>query len=160
VTPPQPQVDVFLTPENAQKVFDAARECYERWRTTPNRDAYVGVEFERAARGAVAAVSADLIAAGRAQATAELEVSGSILCDCSDADAPPTNPQTGAPMDHHCDCRAVEAAATVLGAYSLTTHARQCGHGVEMDEASENHASGKPTTSDNDPPTTLVEEHP
>ena len=59
---------------------------------------------------------------------------GSGLCDCDAADSPPTNPSTSAPMDHHCDCRAVDIAATLLGAYSKTSHAKQCGHGIEMDE--------------------------
>lgn len=64
--------DAFISRAVAQKIFDAARECYRRWQTTPNRDAYVGVELERAARAAVAAVGADLIAAGRAQAAADI----------------------------------------------------------------------------------------
>lgn len=59
---------------------------------------------------------------------------GSGLCDCDGADSDPTNGDTGAPMDHHCDCRAVITAAMLLGAYSETTHAEQCGHGTSMDE--------------------------
>ena len=81
-------------------------------------------------RGLAAAVGA----VGRAQAAADIERAGSILCDCDDADSPPTNPTTQAPMDHHCDCQAVGAAATMLGAYSTTVHAKQCVHGTEFDE--------------------------
>lgn len=59
---------------------------------------------------------------------------GSGLCDCDGADSDPTNVDTGALMDHHCDCRSVITAAMLLGAYSETTHAAQCGHGTSMDE--------------------------
>lgn len=61
-------------------------------------------------------------------------VRGSGLCDCADADGDPTNPKTGAVMDHHCDCRSVSTAALLLGAYSETVHAEQCGHGTSMNE--------------------------
>lgn len=71
--------------------------------------------------------------AGREAAARAIERPGSVLCDCP-ADSPPTNPATAVGMDHHCDCRAVEAAALMLGAYSETQHARQCVHGTEMDE--------------------------
>lgn len=63
-----------------------------------------------------------------------LERAGSPLCTCEPEDNPPTNPATKARMDHHCDCAAVETAATLLGAYSRTAHAAQCIHGTEMDE--------------------------
>lgn len=63
-----------------------------------------------------------------------LERPGSPLCTCDPEDNPPTNPATKARMDHHCDCAAVETAATLLGAYSRTAHAAQCIHGTEMDE--------------------------
>lgn len=74
------------------------------------------------------------VASGRAQAAADLEAPGSALCDCMGADSLPTNARTGARMAHHCDCRAVEAAAVMVGAYSRTAHAAQCGHGPEMDD--------------------------
>lgn len=74
------------------------------------------------------------VAAGRAQAAADLEQPGSILCDCTYADSLPTNSRSGARMEHHCDCRAVEAAAVLLGAYTATRHAAECGHGPEFDE--------------------------
>lgn len=59
---------------------------------------------------------------------------GSGLCDCDDVDSDPTNAATGAVMDHHCDCRSVVTAAMLLGAYSETVHAEQCGHGTAFDE--------------------------
>lgn len=68
---------------------------------------------------------------------AELERPGSGLCDCREPDRDgslPTNPSTGAEMDHHCECPAVTVTATLLGAYSKTTHAQQCVHGAELDE--------------------------
>jgi TolA-binding protein len=64
--------ETFIPETLGQKIFDAARQVYEQWRTTPNRDAYVGVHIERAARAAVDAVALDLMAAGRAQAAADL----------------------------------------------------------------------------------------
>lgn len=59
---------------------------------------------------------------------------GSGLCDCYGTDSDPTNSETGASMDHHCDCAAVITAAKLLGAYSATVHAEQCSHGTSMDE--------------------------
>jgi hypothetical protein len=59
---------------------------------------------------------------------------GSGICDCDCSDSEPTSPRDGSAMDHHCDCRAVITAAMLLGAYSETVHARQCGHGTSMDE--------------------------
>lgn len=93
-------------------------------------------ETVKHARAAVAAAAPHLIAEGRRQAIEETERRGSRLCDCDDLDdqeSPPTNPRTGARMDHHCDCLAVNTAAAMLGAYSATKHARECGHGTEMD---------------------------
>lgn len=54
------------------------------------------------------------------------------LCDCYDPRDPenePTSPRTGEPMDHHCDCRAVETAAVLLGDGTKTQHAAACGCG-------------------------------
>lgn len=62
---------------------------------------------------------------------------GTGLCDCArpaDDESVPTSPTTGRRMGHHCECRAVIAAATLLGAYSRTIHAAECGHGTAMDE--------------------------
>lgn len=59
---------------------------------------------------------------------------GSGLCDCDDTDGDPTNPKTGAIMDHHCDCAAVTTAAKLLGAYSETVHAEQCDHDTSTDQ--------------------------
>lgn len=69
----------------------------------------------------------------RAQVVSELEAPGSTLCDCEPNENPPTNPRTGARMDHHCECRSVLAVAA-LSLYSTTRHAEQCGHGTEFDE--------------------------
>jgi hypothetical protein len=51
---------------------------------------------------------------------------GEGLCTCADADDDPISIKTGEPMDHHCDCAAVEAAAAVLGSASLTRHHAEC----------------------------------
>jgi hypothetical protein len=68
------------------------------------------------------------------------------LCDCDGADSDPT--RDGNPMDHHCDCRAVATAAALLGAYSKTVHAKQCGHGTEMDEFYEQWSPAMPSSQD------------
>jgi hypothetical protein len=71
----------------------------------------------------------------RQQLVQELEQPGSILCDCPPREEDtPVSPRTGEPMDHHCDCQAVRAAAILLGADSLTSHAKACGHGTRYDE--------------------------
>lgn len=68
----------------------------------------------------------------RARLIGELEARGSLLCDCAHEDtcggSQPTNPVTKQPMDHHCDCSAVDAAATLLGDPKKTRHAAQCIH--------------------------------
>ncbi len=75
------------------------------------------------------------VSEGRRQAVEEVERPDSMLCDCPPRDEnPATNPDTGAAMDHHCDCAAVEAAATMLRSYSATRHGQQCIHGTSMDE--------------------------
>lgn len=51
---------------------------------------------------------------------------GEGLCDCEDADGDPTSPITGEPMDHHCECRAVQTAAALLGSVARTQHAARC----------------------------------
>lgn len=61
----------------------------------------------------------------------ELEARTSLLCDCDPIDRPPTNPHTGAGMDHHCDCGAVRASATIRRGESVTQHGRECGCLVE-----------------------------
>lgn len=66
-------------------------------------------------------------------AVAAIEGPDSMLCDCPRDESTPTNPRTGAEMDHHCDCAAVRAAATMLRSYSATNHGQQCVHGTEMD---------------------------
>jgi hypothetical protein len=83
----------------------------------------------------------------RAGAIADLERPGSMLCDCDhegEGGSTPTNPKNGAAMDHHCDCQAVRAAATILGAFSTTVHAAQCDHGTEFDEYYAPEAQTKP----------------
>jgi hypothetical protein len=68
----------------------------------------------------------------REQFADELEVRSSLLCDCEDpAGSPPTNPQTGARMDHHCDCTAVRASAMIRRGESVTHHGQECGCLVE-----------------------------
>ena len=62
---------------------------------------------------------------------------GSRLCDCADIGdpEPPVSPRSGRVIAHHCDCRAVMAAAALLGSESLTAHAAECGssaHGVSQ----------------------------
>lgn len=56
---------------------------------------------------------------------------GTGLCGCDSADDPPISWRTGEPMDHHCDCRAVETAAAILGDHTRTQHHMQCGCGRE-----------------------------
>lgn len=56
---------------------------------------------------------------------------GTGLCDCADTDSAPTSWRTGEPMDHHCDCRAVEAAAVLLGGRGQTRHHTACGCGTQ-----------------------------
>lgn len=75
-------------------------------------------------------------ARGYARAISDLEAPNSGLCSCDpDGTNPPTNPRTGAAIDHHCDCRAVAAVAGLLGGlYSKTIHAGQCDHGTEYDD--------------------------
>lgn len=70
-------------------------------------------------------------AQGKRDAAASLEARGSLLCDCEPEaeNNTPTNIKTGAVLDHHCECRAVLAAAAVLGGYENTIHASQCHHG-------------------------------
>jgi hypothetical protein len=51
---------------------------------------------------------------------------GEGLCDCDGADDDPISPITGEPMDHHCECRAVLTAATLLGSVARTQHAARC----------------------------------
>lgn len=51
---------------------------------------------------------------------------GEDLCDCDFADDDPISPETGKPMDHHCDCTAVLTVAVVLGSASLTSHHAEC----------------------------------
>jgi hypothetical protein len=63
--------EVFLPASVEEKIKAVVRECYDRWRNTPDCYVYVAVEMERAARAAVDAVAADLIAAGRAEASGE-----------------------------------------------------------------------------------------
>lgn len=55
-----------------------------------------------------------------------IEAPRSLLCDCDSYDTPPTNATTGAPIDHHCECSAVRAAAALFGKHRLTNHASQC----------------------------------
>jgi len=82
-------------------------------------------------RPAVVPISDPLaLAAVRIEATPR----GYGLCDCDAADSDPTNATTQQAMDHHCGCRAVLTAATIMGAYSRTRHGAQCVHGAEMDE--------------------------
>lgn len=69
------------------------------------------------------------------------------LCDCDGADSDPVSPRDGAAMDHHCDCRAVVTAAALMGAYSETVHAKQCGDGTEMDEFYEQWSPDRPSSS-------------
>lgn len=67
---------------------------------------------------------------------AKIEAAGSPLCDCEPEESPPTSPKTGERMPHHCECRAVLTAAVLIGAYTATEHAQQCGHeGARWDEA-------------------------
>jgi hypothetical protein len=47
------------------------------------------------------------------------------LCDCA-CDSEPTNPRTGKPMEHHCDCRAVTTAGVLLGDRRKTRHVAEC----------------------------------
>lgn len=54
---------------------------------------------------------------------------GTGLCDCDGSDDPPNEG-----VDHHCDCAAVTAAASLLHAYTKTRHAGQCEHSSIMDE--------------------------
>lgn len=61
----------------------------------------------------------------------ELEARGSLLCDCDQYDSLPTSPRTGARLDHHCDCAAVKASATIRRGESVTRHGRECGCLVE-----------------------------
>lgn len=64
----------------------------------------------------------------REQFADELEARDSLLCDCDDRDgSSPTNPRTGSRMDHHCDCAAVRASATIRRGESVTRHGRECG---------------------------------
>jgi hypothetical protein len=51
---------------------------------------------------------------------------GEGLCDCDGNDDEPTSPVTGDPMDHHCECRAVQTAAVTLGSVARTEHAARC----------------------------------
>lgn len=68
----------------------------------------------------------------------ELEARGSILCDCDRPGSnPPTSPRTGQRMDHHCECAAVKASATVRRGESVTRHGRECGCLVEDNFARE-----------------------
>ena len=65
----------------------------------------------------------------REQFADELEVRGSLLCDCADpAGDPPTKPSDRSQrMDHHCDCAAVQASAMIRRGESITRHGRDCG---------------------------------
>ena len=63
----------------------------------------------------------------REQFADELEAPGSLLCDCNPADSPPTSPRDGRRMDHHCDCVAVRASATIRRGETVTRHGRECG---------------------------------
>jgi hypothetical protein len=90
-------------------------------------DTYIGVMFTAEDAALVVEVL---------NGTARIEgPRGHGICDCEGTDSDPTSPTTGLAMDHHCDCRAVQTAATFLGAYSRTKHAEACGnHGTSMDE--------------------------
>ena len=59
---------------------------------------------------------------------------GTGLCDCDSNDDDPISPVTGDPMDHHCECRAVETAAAMLGSVARTQHAARClcGRGARL----------------------------
>jgi hypothetical protein len=53
-------------------------------------------------------------------------------CTCTDVNNLPISPATRKVMHHHCDCQAVDVAAVLLGSYTKTVHAGQCGHGGGM----------------------------
>lgn len=64
----------------------------------------------------------------RAKRTADVEGKrGEGLCDCCEREGAPSNYRTLQPIEHHCDCRAVEVAAVLLGARSRTKHYVECG---------------------------------
>lgn len=124
------------------EALEAAARALNNWHAA--RDTWDRLNEEQAehwysmAWAALVDAAPHLIAVGRQQAAADVEGPGSQLCDCDDADSPPTNPRTGVLMDHHCDCAAVHAAATMLGGrYSATKHARECVHGTQMDRVAE-----------------------
>lgn len=100
--------------------------------TIADRQPYPTVDAYEAACRALEKHRARADAAETALATAErdalrrIERPGSVLCDCDQNDSEPTNPCSGARIDHHCECPAVQAAATALGAHRLTVHASQC----------------------------------
>jgi hypothetical protein len=103
------------------------RRYVERFWDTPDLRVAVGFAYAAGCRAAAEAI----------------EAPGSLLCNgClpyEDPDEEPTNPVTGKPMDHHCECAAVLAAATILGSGSATVHARQCicnGPIVDLDRGS------------------------
>ena len=100
----------------------------------PHRNGRADAAFIAHARQDIPAMLAEIV---RLQGVLSGRIEGqrgSGLCDCSSADSEPNSPASGERMDHHCDCRAVTTAAMILGAYSATAHADQCGHGTEMDE--------------------------
>jgi hypothetical protein len=73
----------------------------------------------------------------REQFADELEAPGSLLCEC-DGRRPPTKPSDRSQrMDHHCDCAAVRASATIRRGESITRHGRECGCLVEDNMARE-----------------------
>ena len=96
------------------------------WVTGDDADEHI----ERAARAVVEAVAPLIAAQVLREAAQRVERRGSLLCDCEGSDSEPTNPDTKARMDHHCDCAAVYAAAEMLGSGAATTHAAQCSCGV------------------------------
>jgi hypothetical protein len=129
----EPDCEVFATLEwaigYAQRVAarypDAEEQPIEGWLYHAN----LTVEGD-----AVWVIKKDLHADDTPTATGwgdvrKLEAPGSILCDCDAGsdDDPPTNPKTGARMDHHCDCMAVTAVAQLLGE-TKTIHYQQCDH--------------------------------
>lgn len=65
----------------------------------------------------------------RAEVADELEAAGSLLCDCADADCPPTRPDDRSKrMPHHCECAAVNASRTIRRGLTPTRHSLECGH--------------------------------
>lgn len=65
----------------------------------------------------------------RAEVADEMEVPGSLLCDCDPDSSPPTRwKDRSKRMAHHCECAAVLVSAQLRRGLTPTLHERECEH--------------------------------